>query len=81
MSFDISSDEKIFGQVKVLILVERWISNHVRMEFAPMLKQYHMMVLLTFVIDALKGYTYTRRLVLGLIYRETMAQIFSQFGV
>ena len=45
-----------------------------------MLKQYHMMVLLTFVIDALKGYTYTRRSVLGLIYRVSMAPIFSQFG-
>ena len=45
-----------------------------------MLKQYHMMVPLTFVIDALKGYTYTRRSVLGLIYRVSMAPIFSQFG-
>lgn len=38
MSFDIFSDEIIFDQVKVLILVVRWISSHVRMEFAPTLK-------------------------------------------
>ena len=63
-SFDIFSGEIKSGQAKVSILVEHWISSHVRMEFAPTLKWYHKMVPLTFVIDALKGYTYTRRSVL-----------------